>query len=286
MNSVERQRTGFAKRILGLIGLAVLVLSYQNCGTDFVSLESQELAAMGKFICAESPQTTFELSYYPFFRSQCATCHAGSTPVNFANPEISSAYLEFKKTSLSRIMANGTNSNHGNGAGGEKQLAALTTIQEDYVSCTGDPGGGTSNVTTARTKPVVLAATGSYRTLTFNLDSDLELGQNSFNGAKLYLQVQIQGTAGTTAYFVARPSLETAAIPVHIKTIRILINGTWVGNATTFYNIDKVVPVNSVGISGTTPTGNLAVSSGPVQWPNAAPTTDTIQLEFELLEPN
>lgn len=283
MEGKRVSRSKYASRLLlGILSMLTMVL-YQNCGTDFVPLDDAALASLGKFVCSTDSRANFEKTYYPFFRANCASCHAGSAPVNFALPAVEEAFTEFQKDPVDKIRTYATNPNHGSGAGGPKNASAIQTAESNYTSCTG-AGSGPGSTTMARTAPIVINPTATLALRTINLDSQLVLGSANFSTAKFYFQVQSGSVGGVPLYYIVKPSLGTGTAAVAVKNIRILINGNLVSNATTFNGVNKTIPAGTNPLNGQTPNGNLSLSSAIIDMPAAAPTTDTVQFEFEILQ--
>jgi hypothetical protein len=277
---------GFASRLLIGLSSAVCMILFQNCGADFVPLSDSDFASLGKFVCGSTLEESFGKSYKPFFTSAtCISCHGSTQSPKFALADTALAYVEFQKTTQSNILAYAQNPNHGGGAGGPKNSAAILAAQSNFDSCKCGGGGGGGGIVTARTIPLTLGATGAIALKSYlTLDSQLELGSANLGGAKLYFQVSLNTTGATPAYIIARPSLATGTSTVAVKGITIKINGVTIPAATAFKNVDKVINPGTNPLNGQTPNGNLSIGSSIFEYPGANGTTDTIQFEFETLQ--
>ncbi len=68
-----------------LVVLAALQLvSYQNCGSDFVVKDGLVLASALGSACEASLEAEFKSSYQSFLKTNCATCHTSAGPGNGA----------------------------------------------------------------------------------------------------------------------------------------------------------------------------------------------------------
>ncbi len=281
----SNRNRGFASRLLIGLSSAVCIVSFQNCGADFVPLSDADFASLGKFVCGSTLEESFGRSYKPFFNSAtCVSCHGGSQGPKFALADTSLAYTEFLKTTQANIFAYATNQSHGGGAGGERHLAAITAAENNFNSCKSGGGGGATTTFTARTQPLILSATPTLALKQFTtLDTQLELGATNLGGARLFFQVRLDTTLEQPTYVVQRLSLGTGTSTVAVRGVGIRINGAVVPAATAFRNVDRVINPGTNPLAGQTPNGNLSLGAAVFEYPGANAATDTIQFEFEVL---
>ena len=283
----KRSRRGpsFASRLLIGLSSAVCIVLFQNCGADFVPMDASQLASLGKFVCGPTLESAFAKSYQPFAQANCVACHGSTQSPKFAVADSAIAYTEFLKTNQDTFYSYATNPSHGGGAGGPKNEAAVSAVQDNYNSCKSDGGGPSTPQVMARTQPLALAATATIALKTYtSLDTQLELGATNLGGARLHFQARIDTTTAIPMYVIARPSLQTGTSSVAVKAITIRINGTKIGTATAFTGVDKVISPGTNPLAGQTPNGNLSIGSAAFEYPGANPATDTIQFEFETLQ--
>lgn len=273
---------GFATRLLLAVASGVCILLFQNCGADFVTMDSDTLASFGNFVCSGDHRTDFSKTYYPFFRANCASCHNSVTPANFAQPSLEASFLEFEKTNVDKIRQYALNPNHGAGAGGPENESAIDAAAAKFANCK-NVGGG-AGLITARTTPLNMTATATAALRTIDLDSQLQMGGGGFGGAKLHFQVRTDVVSGMQVYYIIRPSIQTVANGIAVKAIHIRINGILIETATTFTGVDKSFNPNTAGLTGTTPNGNLSLGTAVIEVPGAVVATDTVQFEFETLQ--
>lgn len=280
---IARRSRGFASRLLIGLASACCLMLYQNCGTDFVPYDGSDLASLGIFGCGSSLSEAFSKSYHPFMRTNCASCHSPTQAPRFAQADVGLAYAEFLKTDQQTVREYALNPNHGAGAGGPKNAAAIDAAELNYNSCKGGSGGGPAGVT-ARTMPFILNANTTLQLRSINdIGNRLELGSTNLGGATLHFQIRADSVAGMPVYYIGRPSLQTGSATVAVKRIGIRINGQPITTATTFQSVDRVINPNTNPLNGQTPNGNLSTATSIVEFPGADPTTDTIQFEFDLL---
>jgi hypothetical protein len=280
----HRRNRGFAARLLIGLSTSVCILLFQNCGTDFVPMSDEDLASFGTFICSATDAENFGKTYKTFARNHCAGCHGTTQSPKFAIADTALGFQEFSKTTQDTFLEYGSNQSHGGGAGGEELTGQIIEAQTRFNSCK-NGGIATGNDTvTARTVPLTLAATATIGLRTFaTLDTQLEVGATNLGGARLHFQVRVDTTQAVPLYVIARPSLQTGTATVAVKNITIKINGIKIPAATAFMAVDKVINPNTNPVNNNVPNGNLSLGSAAFEFPNAAPATDTIQFEFELL---
>ncbi len=284
-SSTENTARGFALRLLLAVISAVCVVSFQNCGADFAVMDNQQLlASLGNTACTGDLKTDFSTTYYPFFKTSCASCHNTSAPVNFAQPSLDASFMEFEKTTTEKIRQYAINPNHGSGAGGPKNEAAITAAAEGYAACKNTPAPVSGGTITARTNPVVVTATATAALRSIALTTQLQLGSGNFAGAKFHFQVRTELVGTMQVYYIIKPSLQTVTNGVVIKGIHIMVNGKPITTATTFISVDKTFNPNTVALAGQVPNGNLSLGTAIFEVPGSVVATDTVQFEFEILK--
>ena len=273
--------------VFAALMIPMLVL-FQNCAPGFFvdqdALSNSSASAATSFICGATLEATFQKTYWPVVSASCASCHVtgGLAPSAFAASQLSAAYVGFQTATETKILANGTNPQHGGGAGGEKNRAALTQAQTDFDSCKSVPTT-VAGAITARTSAVALAATATAKIITINLDSQLDLGSSNLGGAQLQFIVRTSTVGSSPAYLISNPSLRTVSSTVQIKGVKIKINGTNDPTWTSFTQIDRTINAGAQPMTGQTLNGNLAVGVGTFLV-TAIQASDTIQFEFETLK--
>lgn len=279
---IEKASGGFATRLLLAVASGVCIILFQNCGADFVTMDSDKLSSLGSFVCSGDHKVDFSKTYYPFFKTNCASCHSNAAPVNFAQNSLEASFIEFEKTNVDKIRQYALNPNHGSGAGGPEHQAAIDSAAASYASCK-DVGGGSAAIT-ARTTALAMTATTTAALRTIDLDSQMQMGAGNFGGAKLHFQVRTDVVSGMQVYYIIKPSLQTASSGIAIKGIYIRINGTLIETATTFTGVNKTFNPGTAGLTGQTPNGNLSLGTAVIEVPGGVVATDTVQFEFETLK--
>ncbi len=280
----KRRQRGFASRLLIGLTSAVCILLFQNCGTDFVPMSDDELAALGTFVCSPNVEENYRKTYKIFARKNCLGCHDGQQNPKFALADTTLAYSEFTKTNQESFLEYGTNESHGGSAGGVEHVGAIITAQTRFDSCKNGGVAPPTEVITARTRPLILNATNTLALRSYTaLDTDLELGATNLGGAQLHFQVRVDTSQQVPTYFISRPSLQTGASTVAVKKLTIRINGVRIPAATAFVNVDRTINPNTNPLAGQTPNGNLSLGLAVFEYPPAVPATDTIQFEFEYI---
>lgn len=277
----SRSYRGFGQRLAIGLSSAVCIVLFQNCGTDFVPLDSSALSGLGKFICGSTLEETYAKTYQKFSQQNCASCHGGAQAPRFALGDPTLAYAEFAKTTQTNFRTYALNPSHGGAAGGPEHQEAVASAESNFNSC--KPGGGDGGgeaVITVRTQPLPLTAVAALQTRVYNnLAGQLQIGSTNLGAAQLDFQVRIDSAVNPPAYVIARPRLQTGISAIRVKTIYVMINGVRIPTATAFMSIDRTVAANT-----TLANGVLASGSAIFQYPGAVPATDTVQFEFEILE--
>jgi hypothetical protein len=213
----------------GLIVLTLIQLvSYQNCGSDFVVKDGLNLASSAS-TCEASLEADFQSSYYAFLKTNCATCHTSRGPGNGAfadsNPDL--AFSAFLLTGSDRIDVNATNSAHAGGYTGAQNTSAIDLASQQWgaaeAQCKAGGGGvGSGFITVGK----AMNATATAHDVTWNLDSELASGSGSTGGATLTVAVRETASAnGTPVYYFSNPRLKGGSSSVSVEGLMVRING-------------------------------------------------------------
>lgn len=265
---------------------SILLVGFQNCAKGFAPLEDPSLqTSSADVLCESTDQANFGLTYWPVLKTACAGCHvpSGFAPAGFGASDLASAFQGFNITTKEKILANGTNPQHGGGAGGPKNQVAIQDAQTKFEKCKASLGPSQPAGPMARTGRILLNATETARVVTVNLDSQLEVGSRNFGGAQLLFSVRRAVISGTNVYLISNPSLRTGTSSIQVKSIRVLINQRTDPSWTAFSLVDRTLNPQTEPQTGQTLNGNLAVGTGTYNVSQFL-ATDEIQLEFEILK--
>lgn len=130
------------------------------------------------------------------------------------------------------------------------------------------------------TSPLEIGSLSSSRSMTWDISVQVAEG-TKLNSVSFTANIEKFSSPdlGSDIYYVSRPALSAGAVSIQIRSINIIVNGVRDTSATTFENVNAVVPANStLRLSDATIFHEL--KSG-----KSLP-SDTIAFEFALLWPN
>lgn len=262
-----------------LIGL------FQNCADGFAPLNDPfAQTASASLICESTDQANFGKTYWPILKSSCAGCHTanGFAPAGFGDASLTAAFQGFSITTKEKIFNNGTNPQHGGGAGGAKNQAAISQAQEAFDLCKASLRPIPQTGPMAITNRFRIDATTTARIVTIDLDRQLRVGSKNFGGAQFLFSVRQAVISGTNVYLITNPSLRTGSVAVRVKSIRTFINGAINPSWTAFSLVDRTFNPQTEPLVGQNLNGNIAIGTGTYNVTAFLP-TDEIHFEFEIL---
>lgn len=228
MSQPAKSKRGWRSR-LGLFSILALVqlVSYQNCGSDFVVKDGINFVSSASSACEASLAADFQSSYYPFLKTNCATCHTSRGPGNgaFADSNADIAFAAFLNTKTEMVDLNATNTAH-SGNSGPQHTSAITLAGQQWAAAEATcKGGGVSTGSGWMTTEKVMGATATAKDMVWNLDSEVNQALNS-GGATLTIAVREQASPnGTPVYYFTNPRLKAGTKSVSLEGVMINING-------------------------------------------------------------
>jgi hypothetical protein len=268
-----------AQRVGAAVALVLLQLvSYQNCGSDFVVKDGANFVSSASSSCELTLAPDFQASYYPFLKTNCASCHTSRGPGNgaFADSSPDIAFAAFLTTGRSRIDINATNTAH-SGNSGPQHTSAIAVAGQQWqnaeASCNGGPAGaGGPTAGTILTKEKVMQANATAKDLVWNLDSELSQPVST-GGASLTVAVREAPSAnGTPVYFFSNPRLKAGSKSVSLKGLMIRINGQEQALGSTWSRVD-----GTAAPGATTPLSTAQV----ILEDNGYSVSDTLSLKID-----
>jgi hypothetical protein len=273
------------KKFLGLTSWCVLglamVLSYQNCSDPDYGAKGSGSVVVSRALCEGEMLEAFRASYYPFLKDACKNCHipGGVGKGTFAHQtDIASAFASFKNATTMKIENNAQSSGHASpftGSQNTPQIQAASKIwKEAQEICGSDVGGNfdPQGLTTSK----AIAATANYRTITWNLDTEMSKGGGDLGQAAFSIQVKQVTSAGMPpVYYFDNLTVSTGTEKIQIGEIRIKINGQLVQTNSTYSRLSVEVDKARTGVVISNATAILDVPVGA---------SDTVEIGFGKLE--
>lgn len=265
--------------------VAIQLVAFQNCGSDFVVKDGLSFASGAT--CADALQSQFESSYYPFLKTNCAACHTGAGPGQgaFAANDPSLAFNAFLlatdggSDTASKLDANATNTAHaGASYTGPQNTSAITLASQAWAAADAmcKTGGGpvAPAIITAR-KP--MNASTASKDISFNLDTDIASGSpGSVGGATLTIAVTLAVSPnGSSVYYFSNPRLKGGSRAVSLTGLMVRLNGQEQTLGSTWSR------VNGIAAAGATTV--LSGATMIIQYDNAVPASDTLSLTIDAL---
>jgi len=297
-----------------MVAAGVLVIGYQNCGTDFTprSLTSVSLNSSGGGGPSNTPndgnnnggggnggggatgscteeqlRTAFSTSYHLLLSSTstCKACHiaGGAGKGAFASADATEGYNAFKLVDINKLNSYVVLASHATGFSGPQNQAALDTAKTNWnnsvTACAGNAGPTPppSAGLRAVTAAKAIAATTTNKTISWNLDNELAVGSGNYGGATISIRIRTQtdATTGLKTYYLTSPTLTTVTSPITLTGIMVKINNTTMTLATTFSRVTTQAPAA---------TANSVLSTATMLFEYNVQTTDTLALEFTDLQ--
>lgn len=230
LTDTSKNRTPRWRLMAGLAALTVIqLISYQNCGADFVVKDGLNIAASSS-ACELGLQAEFQSSYYSFLKTSCASCHTGNGPGQgaFSANDPGVAFAAFLAVGSDKVDSNATNSAHAGGYTGSQNSSAITLASQQWAaaetSCKGTGGISPSIIT--KSKLMSIVANAAAKDITWNLDTELASGTGTTGGASLIIAVQqIPSPNGSPVYYFSNPRLKGGTKPVSLTGLMMRING-------------------------------------------------------------
>lgn len=267
--------------------LAIVMMTFQNCGSDFVMKDSLDLASgvtESKIACELQ---AFQSSYMPFL-AKCKNCHipGGSGAGAFSSTNVEVAHNAFLLATTAKIDERAVNVNHAPGTTGPANQAAIDTARPQYenalAACNGGGGDDEPVGTGLDTNPAVtiaknLPATGT-QTLTFNLASEVTSGQ-SVPGATFSITITASATAGGgVLYQFSQPRVTTTTSGLRVANVMFDFNGNDLPLVTTYSRVDRTLGTNQTNVS-------LSGASTAYEAPAPGGTPHRLGISFGILVP-
>lgn len=223
------------------------IVSFQNCGSDFV-IDKKALSGNSfGYLCGSDLSAPFAGTYHPILTTSCQSCHTPGGPGKgaFASGDLGIAFSAFQLATPEMINVYAINPSHAPGYTGpdmQEKIASASDAWNSAVSACKDDAG-----LSAMTTPKLIGATGTYKTLTWDLDTDLTSGAENLGGAKFSIRVRTLTDSGVVMYYLTSPTIATGTRAVHVADIKVRINGIEQSLGTTFTRIDEEVPAGQTG---------------------------------------
>jgi hypothetical protein len=263
-----REMFGMRRRIVFQIVVAGLMVGsiYNSCtpshdgsgGGSFAVLQSLTFAPCS-FV---DEQDLFSKTYWPFTRTQCASCHVegGKGKGVIASGSVAAAFSAFSFAGYDNVNRHALDPGHHYPYSGSQNQESIDLLNrqwpmglENIAACKGgavgpDPTTGIDESTRIETiyKGINAPADGTPTSVVFDLSKEL----NDKNGtvvlpqvgsALLKINVKRKVLGMGLYYEFYDPSLTAAGTDVRIKSLLIKINGKLVGAQTTFRYVDSGV---------------------------------------------
>lgn len=261
-----------------------MLLPFQNCGEPSHTDTGFLASLAGNFKGCDGPmKQLFAVGYYQAAIAKCASCHA-TGPGNglFANSNFEIAYAGFASLGHVRWERNFVNAGHHPPWTGptnqplvDQYSSQFTNAEAAYIACANPPGsgggGGGLTRTVGKANAQILAraqqanVNNRFAPLSFDLDVDILQADPSQPPvikfpATFNIDVAVAHPAGMLAinsgYEFRNPTITLkAAAPVgskvHVKGIRILVNGVLLSDLTTYSQLmaDATVAGTAVNLA-------------------------------------
>lgn len=281
-------RDGLIRRVWILIFLPVILVAFQNCGSDFTPLNGSSKAGWASIYCETDLKLPFASGYHEFLKNQCSSCHteSGSGKGTFASSDLDVAYGAFLIATPEKVRFYALNKDHASGFTGGHNAESVDQAQSTWDAAVEvckssmDPSGGDFDGVLTQPKRIDVLwpnPKNKYSTLTWNLDTELSDSPRDFGGAKLSIQViRTDDGTGTQLYYLKAPSLTTGSKPIRIVGLRVRINDDTQVLATTFSRIEEEVPPAQ---------NDVLLSAGTMVVEYPADASDELTLLIDILEP-
>ena len=242
------------KSVFGAL-LLFLVMSFQNCGSDFMMMPGLDLGSVTES-GLKCELNAFKTTYMPFL-AKCKGCHVpgGTGAGAFSSTNADVAFTAFNLSTATKIDERAVNTNHAPGITGPANQAAIDSARPQFdnaiATCRASPTPGGTPVPTGApalttSKNLSSAAT---QTLTWNLSSELS-GGTAITGATFSIVVQSTTQAsGAVLFTITQPRVTTTSQAVRVSQIMLNYNGVDLPLVTTFSRVERTIPINQTNIS-------------------------------------
>lgn len=280
LSETPKVSTQRLRLMAGLLVLAaVQLVSYQNCGADFVVKNGLNIAS-SLSACELGLQSNFQSSYYTFLKTSCASCHTGNGPGQgaFAANDAGVAFSAFLGAGSAKIDANATNSAHAGGYTGSQNSSAITLASQQWAaaeaSCKAGSGQGLT-ITTAKLMSVT--ANAAAKDISWNLDTELLSGGGSTGGATLIIAVQqMPSPNASPVYYFSNPRLKGGTTAISLSGLMIRINDQEQSLGSTWSRVSATASAGATLV--------LSASQMILEYDAAAP-SDTLSVSINSLGP-
>lgn len=251
------------------IASGVLLLAFQNCGSDFVVRGGGSFSSSS--VCEASLEADFSSSYHSLLKTKCASCHTGAGPGNgaFANSNSSVAFSAFLLATSAKIDTYAQNTSHASGYTGSQNASAIAIASQSWAAAAASCKNGPSSVPT---RGVVLnskSIPAQGADVSWNLDSDVKVSTVATGGASLIVNVVRSTSAnGTTVLYLSNLRLKggtksvsaSGAMPMLDGQVQSLgstysrVSGTAAAGQTTVLSaatliLESPISANSLGLA-------------------------------------
>ncbi len=286
------RKRGWASALL-LIALGLTGSGCLQLGKIKGAVGARSAASLG----AGGGKDYFTQQVHPYFRRNCASCHGVSQNPMFAVPNVDEAY---KTSSPIGLVADATQSDFYRkvkdghcGSNCATDGSALLKLIQGWIAAEKNSASGAVKIgvpppvntilTASQALPSdVATATGNtFRTMTFQMSTNTPAPVGLPTNISFRIEVQQfspRSQAGPGAYRFRNPRLVTPSTAVHVRGIRVVVNGKYDPAFSEFPDIDTVVAAGSTATSTAISTALLLI----VQDKDAG---DMIQIGFDVLEP-
>ena len=298
MNTTSRAIVVYIGVLIGLI----LGLGSSGCAPVHNDGSTDNLGGnfgLGAGVCGNLLKTEFERGWQPFLVENCASCHVqgGGGKGSFGEGNLTVAFEAFSAATAIKVGDFAVNPNHKPPYSGEHHQAAVDGFKEgwdlaeiQFNDCLaqqndggGDGGGGGGGTFIPEpegprvgTQEKAINATGNYQARSFNLGTEMLPGQTGVTGARVEIEVRSFSTpTGETNYNFRNPTVFAGGQAVHVKDIRITINGKELKEGTTWILSDRKVPAGQ----------NREISSSVMITETMVAAGDTFGVSFGTLAP-
>lgn len=280
----------------------ILVVLFQNCGEPQHTNLTTDSAVQFSGSCDTSLMTTFNRTYYSFFKNRCAKCHDTGPGIGlFANKDFQTAFLAFNSLGRSRVERNILNAGHQPTVTGpqnqglvDQHSAAWATAENEQVACAqsrGEPTFGARVLTIHKTNPMIVQRMGQgnpWVAMTWDLESEMS-DSADVGKYRMIASIEIRAANTPTRYEFRNPTLrlKTATGTYYlVHSLLLSINNAIVNDITT-YKLAKptiftttaapISPGSSTAIGmvmATTVADTFALSFGSITPTTELPTPD------------
>ncbi len=231
-------------------------------------------------VCDADLSTVFANTYHPFLSTTCKGCHvSGPGKGAFASPVVAIAYQDFQLATADKVTQYALNPSHAPVAGPQNQSAldSAKSAWDSTMAAKASCQGGGVNTTEKKTIARQINATATYKTYSWNLDTELVTNAANYDAATFSINIKMTTLpSGQKIYYFSSPTITTKSKAIHLKNLEVFVNGVKLSQVTAWTEIDQTIAAaqTAVKISSSVATAEFSVDS-----------TDVIQVSFGDLTP-